>query len=337
MQASTGFDINASANRNGSSSSSSGSSSSKQNDTYYTLSRAGITHFRNSDSDFTSLDRWEREFILFHRIKTISFFKKYKQWKSFTVWKRAIKASKFKESSEAVQKKLFSFNAPLRKALLGIRAACVEVGNERLFAMQAGSTITLETFLQRQAAVQQRVAQLLRDFSAKVQDMVRASTDEVVEVFLKANNIVADHKMTFMERASLRSECRKLTRFLRLVDFSVIDTLRDLVLESVEEAAGFVKHRDICIVKLAEDAVKLAAEAAAAKTAVILQSSSAAAVAAKQAAAVRKSPLIVPLFQVSANFSDDGRLVIVPALEEFENAFQQVSVHCYEYLYTTAN
>jgi dynein heavy chain, axonemal len=313
MQVSTGFDINASTNR----SSSSSSSGSKQSDTYYTLSRAGITHFRNSDSDFTSLDRWEREFILFHRIKSINFFKKYRQWKSFTVWKRAIKASKFRESSEAVQKKLFSFNAPLRKALLGIRAACVEVGNERLFAMQAGSTITLETFLQRQAAVQQRVAQLLRDFSAKVQDMVRASTDEVVEVFLKANNIVADHKMTFMERASLRSECRKLTRFLRLVDFSVIDTLRGLVLESVEEAAGFVKHRDICIVKLADDAAKVAAEAAAAKTVLILQS-------AAKPAAVRKSPLTVPLFQVSANFSDDGRLVIVPALEEFENAFQQV-------------
>lgn len=35
--------------------------------------------------------------------------------------------------------------------------------------------------------------------------------------------------MTFMERTSLRSECRRLTRFLRLVDFVVVDTLRDLV------------------------------------------------------------------------------------------------------------
>ena len=47
--------------------------------------------------------------------------------------------------------------------------------------------------------------------------------------FLRTNGIVADHRMTFMERTSLRSECRRLTQFLRLVDFVVVDTLRDLV------------------------------------------------------------------------------------------------------------
>ena len=46
--------------------------------------------------------------------------------------------------------------------------------------------------------------------------------------------------MTFMERASLRSECRKLTRFLKLCDFIVIDTLRDLARDSVREAAAAI-------------------------------------------------------------------------------------------------
>lgn len=51
----------------------------------------------------------------------------------------------------------------------------------------------------------------------------------MVDGFLRTNGIVADHRMTFMERTSLRSECRRLTQFLRLVDFVVVDTLRDLV------------------------------------------------------------------------------------------------------------
>lgn len=63
--------------------------------------------------------------------------------------------------------------------------------------------------------------------------MARASLDDVVDGFLRTNGIVADHRMTFMERTSLRSECRRLTRFLRLVDFVVVDTLRDLVREVV--------------------------------------------------------------------------------------------------------
>ncbi|CAM9421489.1 unnamed protein product, partial [Hapterophycus canaliculatus] len=36
---------------------------------YYTLSRAGITHLKDSSSDFTALDRWEREYALFHHIR----------------------------------------------------------------------------------------------------------------------------------------------------------------------------------------------------------------------------------------------------------------------------
>lgn len=36
---------------------------------YYTLSRAGITHLKDSSSDFTALDRWEREYALFHQIR----------------------------------------------------------------------------------------------------------------------------------------------------------------------------------------------------------------------------------------------------------------------------
>ena len=57
---------------------------------------------------------------------------------------------------------------------------------------------------------------------------------------MKANGIVADHRMTFMERTSLRSECRRLTQFLRLVDFIVVDTLRDLVRQ------GLVRRRGEC-------------------------------------------------------------------------------------------
>lgn len=71
--------------------------------------------------------------------------------------------------------------------------------------------------------------QLLQEFSEKVHEVARAALDEVVDGFLRTNGIVADHRMTFMERTSLRSECRRLTQFLRLVDFVVVDTLRDLV------------------------------------------------------------------------------------------------------------
>lgn len=48
---------------------------------YFTLSKEGVTQFRNKVSSFTSLSQWEREFSLFHKIAKIDFFRVYKRWK----------------------------------------------------------------------------------------------------------------------------------------------------------------------------------------------------------------------------------------------------------------
>ncbi|CAN0277010.1 unnamed protein product, partial [Hapterophycus canaliculatus] len=159
----------------------------------------------------------------------IPFFELYRRWKSFTVWRRIVRAFKFSQASSALRAGLFSFVTPLRLAIAEIRRECVYVETRRLFAVGEGETITLEAFLERQQTTQQEVAKLLQEFSEKIHEVARASLDEVVDGFLRTNGIVADHRMTFMERTSLRSECRRLTQFLRLVDFVVVDTLRDLV------------------------------------------------------------------------------------------------------------
>lgn len=48
---------------------------------YFTLSKEGITQFRNKASSFTGLVQWEREFRLYHKIREINFFLVYKSWK----------------------------------------------------------------------------------------------------------------------------------------------------------------------------------------------------------------------------------------------------------------
>jgi hypothetical protein len=48
---------------------------------YFTLSKEGVTQFRNKISQFTGLAQWEREYRLFHKIAGINFFRIYKRWK----------------------------------------------------------------------------------------------------------------------------------------------------------------------------------------------------------------------------------------------------------------
>ena len=51
---------------------------------------------------------------------------------------------------------------------------------------------------------------------------------------MKKNAISANHKMTFMERAALRAECKRLTRFLRMVDIMMNDFLVTMIKEALE-------------------------------------------------------------------------------------------------------
>lgn len=38
---------------------------------YYTMSRAGVTHFLNGETDFITLSQWEREYFLYTRMMKV--------------------------------------------------------------------------------------------------------------------------------------------------------------------------------------------------------------------------------------------------------------------------
>lgn len=96
----------------------------------------------------------------------IPFFEKYRRWKSFTMWKRVVKAHKFTQASSALSQGLFTFVTPLRFAMSEIRKQCVDVEKRQLLAVGGGETITLPAFMDRQRVTQQAMAQVERCLSA---------------------------------------------------------------------------------------------------------------------------------------------------------------------------
>lgn len=205
-------------------------------DDYFTLSCSGVTHFTGYDSDFTPLRQWEREFTLFNSMRCIPCFARYRAWKTFIVWKKNVKRSKIKSSVTTLRASLFIFVPSLRDGLVKIQTLCYGALSMKLVETEPGKTYELAEFRRAQEKLQDDRAKSLVLFTSDAQRIARIACDEVVDAFLHDAKIVADHRMTFMERASLRSECRKLTRFLRLVDFHVVTTLRELALESVRVA-----------------------------------------------------------------------------------------------------
>eukprot|EP01039_Chlorochromonas_danica_P005727 gene5727-6311_t len=200
---------------------------------YFTLSKEGVTQFRHKVSTFTGLAQWEREYRLFHKIANINFFRKYKRWKAFTVWRKNLRQGKMTLASESVEANLFLFSPPLRKALLAVRNMTYPLVSLGMLSLPKNQIFDLEDFVRAQALVHDELRVKLRVLSGSVLTTVRSACDEVVDQFLKINNIAANHKMTFMERAALRAECKKLTRFLRMMDIVMADFLKTMVHDAI--------------------------------------------------------------------------------------------------------
>jgi dynein heavy chain len=132
-----------------------------------------------------------------------------------------------------IESTLFVFNPPLRRAMINVREMTIPLTNTGMLSLPKGQIFDLDDFIRAQAHVHDELRSKLRHLSHSVLNTVRSACDEVVDQFLKINNIAANHKMTFMERAALRSECKKLTRFLRMMDILIADFLRSMVTDAL--------------------------------------------------------------------------------------------------------
>lgn len=119
------------------------------------------------------------------------------------------------------------------------------IANTGMLSLPKGETFDLEDFIKVQALVHDELREKLRKLSGDVLATVRSACDEVVDQFLKLNNIAANHKMTFMERAALRAECKKLTRFLRMMDIIIADFLKTMVNDALLKLVSAVESESL--------------------------------------------------------------------------------------------
>ncbi len=129
------------------------------NNNYYTLSSKGLTHFYELDGTtqvlFTPLDQWQREYYLYTSMMKIPFFKRFRIWKCFRMWKKCIKPDKTKLCNKIMNGNLFILNKYLTKPLIEIRKLCCSITEWKLFVLKDNKNknqpLTLKQFLNLQS------------------------------------------------------------------------------------------------------------------------------------------------------------------------------------------
>ncbi|KAI9346257.1 dynein heavy chain and region D6 of dynein motor-domain-containing protein [Obelidium mucronatum] len=239
---------------------------------YYTMSLEGVTCINEKGtSNFTPLTQFIRERNLFNSLLQIPFFKRYRLWKSFVTWKRNVLRTKIQFAKSQLTKNLFLADSHLRDPLLIIRARCMDViKRSRLVKIDYGKSYELATFIGEQQAWVKNVADgVLVELEKSIREIVsKAGTDCLNERGF-STQLAQDcddeenegDKLSFMQQATRRTECSRLQRFVKLVDYHVVNTLRMLATESVGDLLKAIYNgctdADVVVKDLEEDAYTL--------------------------------------------------------------------------------
>ncbi|KAJ3137918.1 Dynein heavy chain 6, axonemal [Physocladia obscura] len=243
---------------------------------YYTISLKGITCIDESSgfSNFTPLKQWLRERNLFNSLLKISFFKRYRLWKSFVVWKRNVLRTKITLAQKKLTNSLFIVDPNLRDAIIAIRAKCIElVKRNRLVHIDYGKSYELVQFVSDQTIWVKNITEnVLKEMENSVRMLVadagtRAlaekgfSTELLASVAEYGSSAESTHKLSFMEQATRREECSRMQRFVKLVDYYIVDMLRNLATESVTDLLKAVYNgcsdADVVVKAVEEEKVDL--------------------------------------------------------------------------------
>ena len=218
---------------------------SKKNEEYLTISSRGITHFTPGGAYFLSLEEWEREYKLYQRLKEISFFKQYKKWKNFSLWKNLRRRNMMEAKSRFLETELFILDEKLRDSLLDLRGKSWEILRFDLFDISFDKVRTIEEFNEEQEKKRTEGATQLEKLETDIKRDVAASCRISLEAFRRENKTTANNddpnkgpeddadpflvgdmsnkQMPYTQEAIIRTHYKRLAKFVRLCDYQIID------------------------------------------------------------------------------------------------------------------
>ena len=245
---------------------------------YCTISRKGVARMRSDDeTEFVTLDRWEQEYDYFQKLIQIPTFARFRKWKAFSVWRKNVRTKKIQSHTKSLNDNLFILNPSLRPALQNVREMCHRISEMGLCKVEKNRTYTLQEFREAQFAQLHEVAERLQEFRELVKEVVRSacrtalleagftpddyyidqgteSPDLMGETGRESSFLMpssydmdiygeAPDKMTYTEQANKRAHCKRLTCFIRLADYLIVNTMHVLAVHSVLTLLNHLKDQ----------------------------------------------------------------------------------------------
>ena len=224
---------------------------------YLTLSTAGVTHYRNDEGDFVNLDRWIQDYTTFNSMMKIPFFSKYRKWKTFYFWLKHVRRTIVASSKQHLEENLFLLNKDLSQPLIDIRTTCLGI-QDLIMYEKTSETRSLKEHVDKLALGREVAASSIERTTTKIKEYIERACKACVMSYIPvidpsaqqpqqqenetSQQEKAPQRQTYIEQSQRRAVCRRLTAFIRLCDYMVIDSLVALAQDSVMLFAESVQY-----------------------------------------------------------------------------------------------
>ncbi|EAR94576.2 dynein heavy chain (macronuclear) [Tetrahymena thermophila SB210] len=236
---------------------------------YMTISRRGIVHFKESEVRFMRLDEWEREHELYHNTANIHFFKTFRMWKNFFLWKKLMKRNIMKECSKILEYKLLLLDPVMRESLIKIRSECIEQKQALFFDVKFTQPVKFDEFKVKaenyrknhlvnqvnshqsiimniiQAACDFSLKKFKRDFRIPNKDEDISDISNFQNIKQKAGMLIGDSEyrdMPYAAEATLKIHQKKLKNFTKCIDYIVLESKLQLVQFATDNLATKIEN-----------------------------------------------------------------------------------------------
>ena len=235
---------------------------------YFTVSATGVTKFDEGEAEFIDLKSWEREYTIYHKLVKLNVFKQYKRWKAFQVWRKLVRRTTIQAYKTHLNDNLFHLHPDLSSPLRQIRDMCLKFQEWRVYNPTT-ETRTLDQFIHAHSKQLEFTKGSLDLTIKEIKEIIeRACKDAMMTSAAarerelqhganilddgkkKSKKLTADtreapgqqHKPSYIELSQKRAVCRRLTNYIRLCDYMVINSLVTLAMKAVHDSHGDLKY-----------------------------------------------------------------------------------------------
>ncbi len=210
---------------------------------------------------------------MYKQIKDIFFFKQYRYWKNFSLWKTLMRRTRIHTQRDYLRTKLLITDPELGEPLQIIRTTTFRLTRFTIIDLGCDRPMTLEQFEQRQHDVRKKLKRDVASIENEIKERLVESTTHSMQVFRNENRITLSQRavaqggnegtleseddedenknaflvgddtrkqMPYTQKATIRQQCKRLVRYIKLVDYLAIDSKLSAIENSLRKVLSYI-------------------------------------------------------------------------------------------------